>query len=209
MSRIQVVKPNASAYSNFYGQSRRNETVPTEKVEVPSPQKNDGLAELAESRRLNETLRNELQQVIRFNVALQQEIEALQTPNKYQPIVSVVVPRDDDVDIGPFLLQQGRTYIIESHITCINIDMVDGCGIVLALYEKENTGIIGTGAAAWNGRVNAEDDNPYAGMNTVVVRGVFTPSETKEYAFVIRIMGRKYTQVLLNHPTFPCTTMIL
>ena len=208
MSRIQVVKPNASAYSNFYGQSRRNENVPIEKAEVPSPQKIDGLAELAESRRLNETLRTELQQVIRFNIALQQEIEALQT-QRYQPIVSVVVPRDDDVDIGPFLLQQGRAYIIESHITCVNIDMVDGCGIVLGLYEKENTRIIGTSAAAWNGRVNAEDDNPYAGMNTVVVRGAFTPSETKEYAFVIRVMGRKYTQVLLNHPTFPCTTMIL
>lgn len=211
MSRIQVVKPHASAYSNFYGQTRKSEATPLEKETVVVTEKapsNDVLDELKESRKLNETLRNELQQVIRFNVALQQEIEALHSREvEKNVIVHSTVPRDNTITIGPFFLSKERTYVIESHLTCVNIDMVDECGTVLGICE--NGHLFGTGAAAWSGRVNTDDDNPYGGVHTVCIRALFTPSETKEYVFTIKEIGKKHTQILLNHPDFPCITTIL
>jgi len=213
MSRIQVVKSNASSYASYYGHGRRNELA-TEKettvIEKASTDTSDVLDELKESRKLNETMRNELQQVIRFNVVLQQEIDALQQSHKEHErvLVRTIVPSDNGVSLGYFSLQQGRTYIIESHITCINVDVVDGCGIVLALYEKGQSRVLGSGAAAWNNRAN-EDDNPYAGMQTVIIRAVFTPTESREYALEIREIGSKHAQILFNHPSFPCITSVL
>jgi hypothetical protein len=167
--------------------------------------------ELKESRELNERLRIELKHVIEFNVALQHDIDAMSRPVETVKSVHVhsTIPRDDIVPIGPFLLEKGRAYVLESHLTCINISLTDECGTVIGMYEQGNTHILGTGAAAWNGRVNKEDDNPYGGMHTVLVRAIFTPSETKEYTFELHEIGKKHTQLLLNHPAFPCITVIL
>jgi hypothetical protein len=223
MSRIQVVKPHASAYTNFHVGTRKHttESNPSQPVvtieQSPPSADRQLLAELKEATRLNESLRTELQHVIRFNVALQQEIDAMNA-NKPERILSTststslvhrIVPTTDCVLIGPFTLSKHQTYVIETHVTCINIDIVDDCGTVLALYEQGYENILGTGAAAWNGRVNADDDNPYGGVHTVIIRALFTPGETKEYSFELKEIGKKHTQLLLNHPTFPCITTIL
>lgn len=207
MSRIQVVKPNASSYASYYGHGRRNEPMnekETTVIEKASTDTNDVLGELKESRKLNEMMRNELQQVIRFNVALQNEIDALKQGESLTLFQSII-PRDDVVQFEPIVLKKEIPYFIDVRLTYVNIDIVNDAGVIVGLYTNENSLLIGSGSASWYGRTN---ENFVGGMQTIVVTGLFTPLETKEYTFFVRDMDRKHAQLLLNHPDFPCIMRI-
>ncbi len=109
-----------------------------------------------------------------------------------------IVPEDEYLQFKEVELLPGN-YIIEATVTYANVSIFNDTGVILGLFD--NGQLIATGCAAWYGRVDSDDI--YGSYQTVLIKGVLSVNDKKNYKFIVRPIGSRLAVPVTKNSNYP------
>jgi DNA polymerase III alpha subunit (gram-positive type) len=137
--------------------------------------------------------------------SVDQKISVSKASIKY---VESVVPSKDIIKFSPFVLEAGQ-HVTECQVTCMNSSSQQDCGIMLGMYDVTdgNENLIATGSASWFGKTIGNDI--YSSYQSVILKGLIHLDKKQTMNIVLKIIGNRYSSLVLHDKKFPCIFTII